>query len=338
MEGLKHSTFEDAKNQVLSKIQDLEHDISMFGDTRDLTSVHRLAAIIRESSDPGQAKEAIDRINELVRRFESFSNDGDYPVGHDPLDLGLTQEQEMERSDKNYRIEHFPPPPEKSQLDIIINLDYGNNEDIDFILNAIKNNSSSKSFGLNGFLTDVELLGIKNPKYVRFFIKRKIHHKQYVDFLVGRRRSDPVREQFRDDFDKKSRYAMAGVLNEIVLSKKIKEIVKSSKVQKLAKDFGFSEMIFSEPIMALIPKESDYKFLIYKNIPKYQGGVFTLIPLTKNLNDLTMQLRDIFFKNGIHPHDLRTTQFMMTGEGDKKVLVLSDTEAYTEIPKPKEEK
>lgn len=149
-----------------------------------------------------------------------------------------------------------------------------------------------------------------------------------LDFLRGRREDDILRGEIKDEFNERARYGMINVLNEIVLSKTVKDIVKSKEVQDIAKRYGFVDMQFPEPIVAVIHKEYKDKYLVYKykeNVRnKTHGG-------SSMFHSIATYLREIFFKNGILPADLRDIQFLVSKETDGLHLILIDIEGY--VPK-----
>lgn len=227
-----------------------------------------------------------------------------------------------------FRIEHLP------HIAVIVNLDYPEKGDVDIILAALKKEQTKKMAETKGRKFDLESqlfeIGnlVENGENLRFHVKLKQYSEQHIEFIKDPlKNKDPINALASIDFDRKSRYALIGVTNEIILSKKIKEIVASNAVQGLAKRYGFAGMIFSEPIVAIIDKEFKNKYLIYKRIEQE-----SFIPTAKkNIRELAQELRQLFKKNGIYPHDLQSRQFMITNQDGKTYIVLIDTEAYTKI-------
>ena len=178
---------------------------------------------------------------------------------------------------------------------------------------------------------------VENISYARtsehkraFFVKRKQVESQYmVDVILGRESRDPIAEHLRYDFNNKARYALAGVLNEVILSKKIKKLVASESFQKIAHKYGFTALAFQDPIVAIVKKHS--KFLVYNFTEEQKYKKDTA--LNHNLGgNIVEDLRVLFVENGIVSHDLRETQFMVD---ENNRLILIDTEAYTEEKPPK---
>lgn len=227
---------------------------------------------------------------------------------------------------KNYKIEHLPG------LDVVLNLNYPNQKDIETILTILKEKpvverpkSKNELFyrTSNEFSDKVDKLEeLKdNDTTPRFHLKFKTGSAQDdVDFILGRGDIDPINHSVRKDFDNRARYAFVGILNEMILSKKIKDLVASDAFQDVAKKHGFAGVTSSEPIAAMVERNSGEKYLIYKYVaginPQYISS------------DLVQNFRALFKSNGIEPHDLREAQFMVMGEGNKGTLVLLDTEAY----------
>ncbi len=226
---------------------------------------------------------------------------------------------------KTFRIKQLP------ELAVIENLD-SDQQDRDMILGLLRNKQLTSSANLLDLLGEIK--SFKDKEYDRFFIKSKQRInkiRDQINFILGRTFEDPINSKVRSDFDRQARYARTAVLSEIILSKKVKEIVASKEVQELALRYGFSSIKFSEPIVALIYKKDSSKYLIYRNVATPQSR-FIFGDDLEHLEKLAQDLRKIFFKNGIYPHDLRWKQFMMTEEDGNKKLVLVDIEAYTKSP------
>lgn len=230
-------------------------------------------------------------------------------------------------ADRTYRIEQLPG------LVAIVNLDYSSQEDREIILEILKNNPLGKSFSMSDLLSKISI--VKDNKGQRFFTKGK---RGFID-PVSKELISWVKNSSNlnvlDNFqDKKARYALAGVLNEIILSKKIKKIIASNAVQELVKKHNFAGIKFSEPIFALIHKEQRRKYLVYKNLKSenvFLDSSEDVFWEGYNSTELIDDLRKIFFKNGINPNDLNERQFIITEQEGKPSLVLIDTEAYTKV-------
>ena len=210
---------------------------------------------------------------------------------------------------KSYKIEHF------SEFDVILNLDYPVGEDRAIVSALLREEP------LLQFLSRLrEIEDEENNS--RFHIKHKHDSSEMVDFILGHTEDDPLTSAVAKQVDTKARYALAGVLSEIILSKRIKNIIASKAVQELVKRWGFSGLSFAEPIMAIIHKKTHKKYLIYKNIK----GTFA----TFHVMAIIPELKKIFKNNKIVSNDLNVDQFLMTQGGDSPHLTLIDTEAYTE--------
>ena len=229
----------------------------------------------------------------------------------DNLKPGALEEQ------RSYKIEHLPG------FDVVVNLDYPRKEDQDKVLEILRQNQAIKSLGVYNFLDKITNIRDGSGKFC-FFLKPKKFLQKNVDFILGRTQEDPVNAVAAQDLDKSARYALSGVINEIILSKKIKAIIASSEVQKLARQHGFAGMKFAEPIVALIDNKTPSKFLIYENMRDDCAYPSDYVP-----QDLTNDLREIFLRDGINPHDLRENQFIKNEQNGKPFLVLIDIEAYT---------
>lgn len=239
-----------------------------------------------------------------------------------------TRTKRLEDS-KLYKIEHFP------RFDVVVNLD-ANEDDINDILQIIRDNPVNEIFQIYKLLSEIEDEYNPSSKIGRFFVKTKSFGQEHIDFIRGRITIDTISPQYRDDFNKKSRYALAGALSEILLSKKVKQIIASDEVQNLASKYGLSSIEFSEPVVAIRVKEGT-KYLIYRNIKKHESRAFRNDFGNKKREELADDLRVIFVKNGIKPADLRGDQFVFINKLGKYSAVLIDTEAYIE-ENPKAEK
>lgn len=234
---------------------------------------------------------------------------------------------------RTYRVEHIPG------LDIVVNLDCEDKESIEYLLTKLKENKLKEdSWDKEGVYIKTllgEISTFQDGGTRPFFVKTKKSIGEQVDFIRGRESEDYLNPIIRYDFDKKSRYAMAGIVSEIILSPKIKKIVSSQKVQELAKKYGFTRMKFCEPIVALLYKDKYHNFMryvIYKkvkqatNYPRIDWTIYENQAPKEDLSDLANDLRVIFEENGIHPADLRATQFLINQENE---VILIDVEAYS---------
>lgn len=215
---------------------------------------------------------------------------------------------------KVYKIVHFP------QLDLVLNLD-SPQEDRDKILQLLN------QFGANFSIEDLlQKISFDKSGDQYFFIKKKpsavkVGTKELISLI-----KNPKPEEVTKDFEnKRARYGLAGVLNEILLSRTVKKIITSTEAQEMVKKYGFSAIKFSEPISALIDRKIMNKYLIYKQLTPAQASSENY-----DLEDLTENLREMFLKNGIYSHDLKSNQFILTaGEKGELSIVLIDIEAFT---------
>ncbi len=233
------------------------------------------------------------------------------------MESGIPTRENSENK-KTFRLEKLP------WADVVLNLDADNKEDPETVLEIIKKNGQPQgplAFAQISFSEDEE---------GKFFAKTKDKTvmKQQINFALGRSNMDPVDVNFREDFDKQARFAYSSILNEIILSPKIKRLVASDDFQKLAKKYGFSGMDFIEPVAGVIEKY--YKYLIYRNLKGTENPATLSVWRRFKIENFTNQLRKLFLANGIKPNDLRSQQFMATKKGDEYFLHLIDIEAYTE--------
>ena len=223
---------------------------------------------------------------------------------------------------RTYRVWQLPG------LSVVENLDYPEKEERESILEVLRSNPLGKNFGFNALSKKIQ--NIQQNGSRSFFIKMKSNPVLILDYIHdrnGRSHMDFENSMYGDFKSKRAQFTRAGVLSEIIISKRIKNIIASNEVQELARKYGFDSMIFAEPIFALTVNESSKKALIYKNT-KWKAG-----SAVNNLEDLTQDLRKIFLRNGIRPGDLNPHQFMVTEEDGKLCIVLIDVESYVETEK-----
>lgn len=247
------------------------------------------------------------------------------------MNEGIKPPAQKKENVRAFQLEHIPH--DKPIVDVVSNLDYPVAEDREAILDVLRDESIDKaSLGVvHKFSIRLQrLINLRDVQNnIRFHVKRKIGANQKsVDYILGRTKKDPLTETAAVGADEKTRYAFNSVLNEIILSKKIKELIALPSFQDLAKRHGYTDLIFAEPIVAIVDKKISFKYLVYKRI----NGVDVGFPKSFNLGmrKLAYELQELFFDNGINAHDLRWDQFMMTEEGGQRHLVLIDVEAYTE--------
>ena len=117
------------------------------------------------------------------------------------------------------------------------------------------------------------------------------------------------------------------------LSTKIKNLVASGQFQEVVKKYGFADVVFVEPIIAIVVHNKiGEKYLVYK----YINQVVDYSAEGQFPNSMVQEIKELFVKNEIAPHDLRSYQFMEArDENDTRHLFLIDIEAYTEMDEPK---
>ena len=230
-----------------------------------------------------------------------------------------------EKQSRSYKIEHFP------DLDVILNLDCEDPESRNIILALLQEFFSLKPEDRNfDSLRNKITSGRDKDDNPLFYLKQKFNPQYDVDFILGRIKTDPLNPTTRHDITTKSRYAFAGVLNEIILSPKIKDLIASDEFQKLARRFGFADLTFSEPIAAFSYRGLDgyKKFLVYRHLTEEKFFTYYHRQVLENLAE---ELKRMFLSNGIIPHDLRFHQFMINKQDGQLHLILVDTEVFTEI-------
>ena len=176
---------------------------------------------------------------------------------------------------KTYRIEHF------DKFDVVVNLDYLDKQAQEEVLSMLKEKMPDDQPGISDLLGMISAIRDEQGN-LRFFVKRKKNPKDYLDFMNGLIKIDPISPFLRHDFDVKSRYALIGTLSEIILSKKVKEIIASEEVQQLARNLNFAGFIFSEPIVSVVGKKYSQRYLIYKYIKEEKQTPFLCEIAVKN--------------------------------------------------------
>ena len=224
----------------------------------------------------------------------------------------------------NFKVEHLP------NFDVILNLDYPDKDELDQVLNFLKepeDPNTPVSDLYDKFVVFQNLMDGEGK--LLFFPKLKTIRHSNVDFILGRHHYDVLNPEIAKTIDRKGRYAFVGVLNEIVLATKIKKLISTKEFRDLAQKSGFSTLSFSEPIVAVLDKKSGRRFLVYKNL--HRVGTFVSTPSVINMRIFVNKLRVLFQEHGIQPNDLNPSQFMVFDKGDGGMCIfLIDTEAYTE--------
>ena len=217
----------------------------------------------------------------------------------------------------NYRIEHFPG------LDVVVNIDYGEKEDMDSILKIVRSCISGEIVNTEEVLN--KLKNLKNRKGKIFFIKQKhealIPGTKKLVNLVKNPSEDEVTEDFKDP---RARYGLVGVMNEISISSKVRKILSLKEVQELVQKHKFFSIELVEPIVAFSDRNRMKKYLIYKNIE-----VTDLLHEELENQNLVNELREFFLRYGISMNDLSPRQLLMVEKNGKRMLYLTDIEAYT---------
>lgn len=214
---------------------------------------------------------------------------------------------------KSYKIEHLPG------FDVILNLDYPYPKELERIVAMLKSDPNGEYTPYYNSRIDVE------GSDKAYFLKYKYfsgNNNRNLDFIRGRINHDPLAHP--EEFDQGSRYALTGLLNEIILSAKIKVVIASSESQAIAKKYGFEKINFTEPIVAVTRKASKQKFLIYE----YAEGDVASSEDPKII-EFAEELKKLFLSKGIVAHDLSSRQFIITKTTNEHHITLIDTEAFT---------
>lgn len=213
-------------------------------------------------------------------------------------------------------------------FDVILNLAYEPRELLQELLTEI---TYFESMGYSGHKISSIINDPSSEHYQKFFVKDKELHvssEEKIDFALGRPTDIEMSEDIRKDFDRASLLALASILNEMVISPEIKRIVSTPEFQALAVKQGFKRAYFAEPILAYLDKKNKERFLIYERVKGIDARQIVRDDYghKKTFENLAEQMRKLFLRNKIIPHDLRWLQFMVTQNGE---LVLTDAEAYT---------
>lgn len=224
-------------------------------------------------------------------------------------------ENESSQNEKTFEIVHLP------NMDVVVNLDYPNKEDVQALLKVLESDTDFSEQLMN-------IYDAKESENKRFFVKGKSKYRSRfnVDFILGKPDSkDSIQPEFRDDFDTRARYGVASVLNEIIMSRKVREVIISGSAQEIAKKFGFDRLDFAEVILSIVtPEEKMQKRLVY---PHVDDNKKKDIPVS-DLEGLALDLRKLFLEKGIVSSDLLGKQFLVNEKDGELVATLIDIEAY----------
>ncbi|MFA7244641.1 MAG: hypothetical protein WC070_00495 [Candidatus Magasanikbacteria bacterium] len=234
--------------------------------------------------------------------------------------------ENFESKAPDYQVEHLP------DYDIVLNMDYGSFNDQAHLLKTLRGSGS-----IDDKIDQLKKMREEDGE-LPYFIKQK----KYTAKAIAKGIAE------RQKFKGTAEIGFRSVLNEILLSKRIKEIIASDDAQKIVRKWGFEGLRFVDPIAGVVARDGR-KFLVYKNIKSKEvyefetEGSFDLnygLPTEvrddiesklRNLYSITAELKKVFFDNGIHANDIRDNQFMLTKQGDKYFLNLIDVEAYRKI-------
>lgn len=235
--------------------------------------------------------------------------------------------EHLESKPRDYQIEHLP------DSDIILNLDYKSSEDRKAVLRFLKEPKS-----INDKIDNLKNLHAENNSS-QYFVKQKKYTGKEAAGITE-----------RWGFERGATVGLRSVLNEILLSKRVREIIVSGEAQEIARKYGFGGIRFVEPIAGIIIKDGR-KFLVYKNIRSKEvyefeeEGDFNFsysMPreIRNEINNklenafyngppsLAEELYKLFSDKGVIANDLRPNQFMLTKQDDTFFLNLIDVEAY----------
>lgn len=154
---------------------------------------------------------------------------------------------------------------------------------------------------------------VENPKLV--FKKQTEIGPQQV-----RMSRDPELAEYYTANTKKQINATNSILSEMRIADKIATIMTNPQLQEFVHRLGFSHLDVAKPLIGIIDKDTNIKYLAYAFI---SGDVAT--NQTESMPAITNMLRDIFLKNGINPTDLQECQFIIS---EDKRLTLIDTKEY----------
>ncbi len=231
--------------------------------------------------------------------------------------------ENFESKAPDYQVEHLP------DSDIVLNMNYGGFDDQAHLLETLRG-SGSIDDKIDQFKKKRE-----EDSKLQYFIKQKKYTAKAISEGIAKRQG----------FESAAEIGLRSVLNEILLSKRIKEIIATDEAQEIVRKHGFGGLRFVMPIAGVIARDGR-KFLVYKNIKSKEvyefesEGSFDLnygLPTEvrddiesklRNLYSIAAELDKVFFDNGIHANDIRDNQFMLTKQGDKYLLNLIDVEAY----------
>ena len=131
-----------------------------------------------------------------------------------------------------------------------------------------------------------------------------------------------------DEFeDKRAIQASNSIFNEMLNSVKIRQIINTDETQQTVQRYGFSGIIFVEPLIGVIARQAQMKYICYEYIDYQLDLIDYYLGSNYEVRDaLIKELQAIFIKAGILPNDLTAKQILVAGQG-KGNLFLIDTEA-----------
>jgi hypothetical protein len=215
----------------------------------------------------------------------------------------------IEKERKNIEIKHF------DNFDVVINL----SADPQLLENLRQN------------LVDEEsLIKFLNIQPEQFFIKLKTASEDDIVESIHSLPEGEWVEEYRY-LDKEMAQRMNSVLNEILLSRKVKEVIKDDAVQEEVRKIGYSKIDFIEPLIGIIDKNKSKKFTVYEKVKAAPAWKDLPRDLERELGDFVRFVKHRLYKAGIESVDLYSKQILEETVGHKKSLHLIDIEAYQDI-------
>lgn len=246
--------------------------------------------------------------------------------------MSIMQEKAMERLIsriiRSYEIEHY------GDYDLITNSRLSSAKEVSELAETILLNIRESNDPFNGWVNTTDehqrVLFQDRQESPMFFAKRKwMTREKLVEFLERatlRENNTGINEIRSKKYDRNYN----SVLNELSISHEVTEIVGNIEGQEIAGKYGYSALIYGEPIIGIINRKTGDKFMIYWHLGVHISLADSAIDDKAHM--LVRELRKIFINYKIDPEDMGETQLLITTDKDgHDVLNLIDIEAFTRI-------
>jgi hypothetical protein len=211
----------------------------------------------------------------------------------------------------------------ESQHDLVLSSSAKRQDLVQELATKLKNGIPSDWQPFNPDVTGSSDSFVDNVNNPRFFLKQRWYMGDFRDAKI---------------FDASLANAANSITNEIALSPRIKEILTSKQGRKLASSHGLDKIVFVEPLVGIVNRNTQQKALAYEFIdavPAASESDYEIVngravpskgSDLEKITDLTKALRQIFYEHGIIATDLYPQQIMRSKDG--KIAYLLDAETY----------